>query len=446
MKLFSRTIIVVLVLALLLRIIVVLWSFNFRENTDTLRYRDWGRISYLYGLSDTYSNKHLSFGTLPNNQPPGSLYTILGMYNLSIQTSKVILRLTKSQPGSLQWINGPLLDFFLRLPSLLADVVIGYFIYKLVRTKSSEKLAVIASCLFLFNPAVLYNSAFWGQMDSINNLFMLVAIYLLYKQKIELVLPFVLLSLFVKLSLLPLLTLFIIVLFLQKNKDLGKILVSIIISIVLIIVLTLPISSLPFSFIFSFMTSNGIGEMQNITAFAFNFWWVLFKPTILIGPPTSLFSFSEVRLVGSPFDSLVFFGFRLFEWALILFFVFLLPVIVQIFKNRDKILKVENLFLIFSIATLLMFLILPRMHERYVYPVLPLLSVYFGLTRKSLLTYVALSIFSFINLYIVWHPMTLPLLTYQVIKDVNFQWVISIAILITGSIFYFKSLKILMKV
>src|SRR5438067_45808 len=99
----SKKILIILVIALLLRIAVAFWSLNFRENTDVLRYKDWARIGYLYGYGDSYTTKHLLFGTQPNNQPPGSLYILSGAYYAELQSAKIILKITKSKPGSNQW-------------------------------------------------------------------------------------------------------------------------------------------------------------------------------------------------------------------------------------------------------------------------------------------------------------------------------------------------------
>ncbi len=106
----------------------MLWSFNFRENTDALRWKDWGRIAYLHTLSDTYKPTYLTFGTLPNNMPPGTLYTVAGMYNLNLQISKIALRLTGAKEGNILWINQYLPNLLFRFPSIISDIIISYLI------------------------------------------------------------------------------------------------------------------------------------------------------------------------------------------------------------------------------------------------------------------------------------------------------------------------------
>ena len=168
-----KNLILLLLCALIVRIGLVSWATGFREHPDMLRWKDWGRISYLYGYADTYTPRHLSFGTYPNNMPPGTLYVVSGMYRSWLMAGKILSQFG-IPPGSSAWVNVILLQIFLKLPSLSADLGIGLLVYYLIRSLGkSDRAALNGSALFLFNPAVLWNSAFWGQMDSINKRFLL---------------------------------------------------------------------------------------------------------------------------------------------------------------------------------------------------------------------------------------------------------------------------------
>jgi len=65
-----------------------------------------------------------------------------------------------------------------KLPAILADLGSGYLIYKIVKEIKNERLALITSCLYIFNPAIFANSTLWGQVDSIPSFFGLLTIYL----------------------------------------------------------------------------------------------------------------------------------------------------------------------------------------------------------------------------------------------------------------------------
>jgi len=66
-----------------------------------------------------------------------------------------------------------------KLPAIFSDVLTGFVIYKIVEKFKSRKWGIIASGLYLFNPAILANSTLWGQADSLTALFSLLAIWLI---------------------------------------------------------------------------------------------------------------------------------------------------------------------------------------------------------------------------------------------------------------------------
>lgn len=443
MKLFnikiSSIFLLILIIGLILRIIIAFWSFNFRENTDALRWKDWGRIAYLHSLSDTYKPTYLTFETLPNNMPPGTLYTVAGMYDLNLQISKVALKLTGAKEGNLLWINQYLPNLLFRFPSIISDLIITYLIYRIVREKKSDKTAIFSSSLFLFNPLVVYNSAFSGQMDALNNVFAFISIFLLYKNRIFPSILFLFLSLFIKLSLIFYIPVYIMLL-LQK-KSIRKIAACTILSFACIILITLPLSNNPIGWFFDFMRNNSLGEMQNITAFAFNFWWMIMHPTMTLGSQTTLFSFSEIRLHNSPNDSTVYFGISLFKWAIAIFGIFLTPILIYINKLKQKIFEMHHLLLLFALTAIIGFLFLPRMHDRYLYPAFPLLAAYIGLQNKYLYSFIFLSILHFLNYYFVWHPFATPLIPYTFIASPAVQWSISFLTVLTIIFVYATAIK-----
>ncbi len=77
---------------------------------------------------------------------------------------------------ALPWIPQVLLY---KLPAILSDLATGYLIYKIVNKSKGQKWGLIGAGIYLFNPAILANSALWGQVDSLTALTSLLAIYLL---------------------------------------------------------------------------------------------------------------------------------------------------------------------------------------------------------------------------------------------------------------------------
>lgn len=79
----------------------------------------------------------------------------------------------------------PYLEVILfKLPAIIADVFTGLLIYKIVSKFKNEKVGIIASLIYLFNPAIFANSSLWGQADSLTALFSLLAVYLFPKNVI----------------------------------------------------------------------------------------------------------------------------------------------------------------------------------------------------------------------------------------------------------------------
>ncbi len=55
-----------------------------------------------------------------------------------------------------------------KLPSLLADFILAWFAYRIVRLKyANSPLPLFAAFAVLFAPTIVLNSAFWGQADAL---------------------------------------------------------------------------------------------------------------------------------------------------------------------------------------------------------------------------------------------------------------------------------------
>lgn len=70
------------------------------------------------------------------------------------------------------------LRLLVKLPALVMDLVDTMLIYALVRRYARESIALVAAGLFALNPATIYNSAYWGQVDSVSWGFVLLAMWL----------------------------------------------------------------------------------------------------------------------------------------------------------------------------------------------------------------------------------------------------------------------------
>jgi dolichyl-phosphate-mannose-protein mannosyltransferase len=74
--------------------------------------------------------------------------------------------------------NDPAFLFALKLPAALADVATAWIIFTMGRRFGAPG-ALALSASYLFNPGILFNSAFWGQADAVGALVVLAGIALL---------------------------------------------------------------------------------------------------------------------------------------------------------------------------------------------------------------------------------------------------------------------------
>src|SRR5579864_1007628 len=77
--------------------------------------------------------------------------------------------------------NYAVLQVLVKMPAILMDLVDAALLYILVRRYASERWALGAAAFFALNPAVIFISASWGQVDSVAAGLALAAAYLLLR-------------------------------------------------------------------------------------------------------------------------------------------------------------------------------------------------------------------------------------------------------------------------
>jgi len=339
-----------------------------------------------------------------------------------MMTGRVYGALTQSVPGSNQFINGPLLTIFLKIPSILSDLIVGYLLYRVICTLKDKTSALLSASIFLFHPGVLYNSALWGQMDSLVVLPLIISLLFFVKDKPLYSWLFFLLSLYIKLTYVYLLP----VIFLLSIKKFGAVssLKYLTIGILIFIFTTISISTNPAMWLVTFIRDSAGGEMQEITIFAWNFWWMVFRPQIVMGSlKEGLYAFSEITLHNSPQSFLPLFYIPLLYWGFFLFGMSILPFLYML--TRLKKLTMIHLIILMTLSCLMAFTFIPRMHERYIYGVFPFIIMMAIFSKKYVIPLVIFTIINSLNLYAVWHPFVINLLV-PLITSVTIQWYMSV--------------------
>ena len=167
-----------LLFAFVLRLLFVYFQYS----GDIGNHLAWGRGA----LEGTLGFFHKSFpGFNQPNYPPITilLFSLSAwfyqfMQTLVISINQAVLLFPSKIVPLMETLN--MQAAFIKLPAILADLGIGWLIYKLapVKKKSSR---LIASSLYLLNPAVIYISTVWGQIESIPIFFTLLSLYILKK-------------------------------------------------------------------------------------------------------------------------------------------------------------------------------------------------------------------------------------------------------------------------
>ena len=423
-KNYQLTIVKILFWGLFLRLfLVIVLSWH----PDILNHVDWGVRFLNLGAKKFYEN--IFWGVSWPNQPFGSMLLFAFVAILKNIIFEFIMFLNNSIPLFPSFIV-PILEsnlhiWMVKLPLILSDIGLGYLIYKIV-LDFKPKHALFAASLFIFNPVLIYNSAIWGQTDSLINLLFLSGIYLAYKKRYFWGIILFLSTFIFKLSLiiyLPICGLFLI----KRIKDWKKFIVPLIIFIIFIFLLAIPFAfgdKNSFEWIWYMYTNRVLvrqGSMLNGNAF--NIWSLIFS----------------IDLSKSEFTKFIGLSYQL--WSRILYIIFLIPIWIKFLKSK---LTLKVLLYALLISSFGSFIFLTNMHERYLYPIFPIISLLVFLpktfiTKKSI---VILTLIHFLNLYNLWfYPLISPLKSFLINSNFLVCRLLSLIIVIIAFDYFVKYLK-----
>lgn len=327
----------ILVLAFLIRVILLPFSYHSDLTTNAI----WGIYAKEFGLMGYYD--WLNFGNYAIPEYPpfstllflfirffwGVVFSLLWKINISISLfpSQVIPWFEKS---------GYLLMF--KLPGVIFDLMIGIFLYKwLIEKYKNKTRARLLSAFYLFNPAVIYLSSSWGQTESVVGFFALFSFYLMTGKKF--VASFV--SLFVSLMFKATMAPIGLLLFIKSLKN-REFFAGFIKTFLLIATLMILIGRI-------FSEGNGLV-------------WLLdkYRNIFLIGANNLLY----LNLNAFNFWGLIV-GFErtaYANWIYLIGLVAIVPILIRYKRDGDD--AFAALLVSYSV-----FMLFPRMHERYFYPV-----------------------------------------------------------------------------
>jgi len=414
----------ILLIGLFLRLILLIIS---KWHPDLLNHIDWGIRFLELGPKKFYEN--IFWGVSWPNQPIGTMI----LFGFSALTKNIVFSFiqTLNQNFSLfpsfivPFIETNIHVWMVKLPFILSDIGLGFLIYKIVLKINPQK-AILAANLFIFNPVLIYNSTIWGQTDSLINLLAILGIYLVFQKKYYLGIILFLSTFIFKLSLIIYLPIFGFI-FTKRVNDWKKFILPIFIFFIIIYLLVIPFKLdgfSPFQWLWYMYTNRVLtrqGSMLNGNAF--NLWSLLFS----------------INLSNSEFTK--FLGLTYQFWGRLLYIIFLIPIWIKFLKNN---LTLTSLLIALTISAFGCFIFLTNMHERYLYPIFPLITILLFLpkTMITIKQLILLSTIHFLNLYKLWYYPSISFLkTFLDWNNSIFCRLLSFILIVVCFKYYFKFLK-----
>lgn len=308
---------------------------------DIASFKAWADLAATKGLSNFYSADFFI------DYPPGYVYIlfIIGslrkLFSLGFDSAAFII--------------------LLKTPAMLADIASSIIIFRLAGKKLGTVMALALSALYVINPAVIFNSAIYGQIDSFFTLFIVLMLVFLYDDRIEAASIFFTIALLIK----PQALIFapIGMFALIEKRSLRSIILCL-----LCMVITLLIVILPFAI-----------NKEPLWIFK------LYSKPLGLYPYASVNASNFFALVGAngikDSEPFLFFSYQI--WGFILTFCSVCYCAFLYFVSRHK----SKIFFTAMFIIIACFVLCCRMHERYIFPAVILAITSFICTKDKRLIF-----------------------------------------------------------
>src|SRR3989339_2110628 len=178
-------------LGLVIRLSIIFYDYSWDVNNHMV----WAKDLLARGPQNFYETQSSNvFAWLTPNYPPLAIFIFVVMkllnplihniywwlnLHISFVPSNIIFFLEKTV----------FLAALMKIPAILTDLGIAFLIFLFAKKiiPKDKKNQIIAVSLILFNPAFIFNSALWGQIDSIPIFFVLLSIYFLLYTKLSVI-------------------------------------------------------------------------------------------------------------------------------------------------------------------------------------------------------------------------------------------------------------------
>ena len=261
-------------------------------------------------------------------------------------------------------------NYIVKLTPVVFDLAMVTLLFVFLRKYLTLKQSLVGAAIYAFNPAVIYDSAVWGQFDAIYTFFLVLSLMLAIKSKPKSAAAAFAVSILTKpqgIALVPLL-----IYLIYRKNGLKNLLFSVGAFAATVFAVILPLEwDNPFTFL-SNMYFGEFGSYSYNSVNAFNFW--------------GLFGMWRTDI-----------GIFYIGWALFGFFVALSLYMLN--KNSTVLRNWDFLAIYVAFMLLFAFFMWPtRIHERYLFPAVAMLALMFPLMKKTRVLYVGLTATFFANL------------------------------------------------
>jgi Gpi18-like mannosyltransferase len=342
---------------------------------DIVLFRLWTRKLVESGLIEAYWNISLHGSPdsfyFPINYPPIYPYMLYIIGHLL----KVI--------APAHFYSNYFLEFFIKVPAIVANVITAMVLFCTLRLKD-KKIAFIAATAYALNPALIFDTGYWNQIDSLYALFLLCSILCLVHSTPECAGIAITMAALTKLLLLPFVPFIFIVIAICYGWK--RTMFSILASACVFVLLLTPFFIYGRFWAFTKLLIDRIDIMPYISVNAHNLWWLIGRAQ----PWTNV----NTPIVGKVTYKLV--GYAIFG----LFYLFSLKQL----KIKDR----RSIVVVCASISLGMFILGIYMHENHLFSFFPVFSLFAFESVRTKWIYCILTFTFFFNMFL--HD---PFLTYS---------------------------------
>jgi Gpi18-like mannosyltransferase len=351
---------------LLIAALIQIWIASMHDTMgDVLYYRDWCRALTMDGLIPSYSAHPVlqSRGT-GIDYPPVYPYMLLGLGKI----------LNSFSPEMFQH-NDRFVETSIKILSVFANLIISVLLFFALMRRGKPQTAFLAAGAYAFNPALILNTAYWGQSESVSSLFAILSVLMLDREKPEWAWALIVTGIFVKPLVLPLAPL--IVLATLKNFPLKRFWSSVLSGVATLIAIFLPFITVgKISLILSMLWPQ-VEAMPYLSVNAHNFWWIVQggRPWVTT-------------------NSVISDGLTYNTAALLILGAFYVISLTKFWRSRYE----HALFVAAAEISFGFFMLYTHMHENHLFPFFPLFSLFCFESSAYKKIYVVLTLTFFANM------------------------------------------------